>query len=264
MVEARTGDETTRPRVILLGASNVTRGFSIVLETARLIHAAPIDLCAAIGHGRSYGIDSRFLGRTLPGIVQCGLWDALEQRSPAPTCALVTDIGNDVMYGVKPEQIAAWVEVCLDRLLQMNARIVITAPPIDGIRAVRAWQYAIVRTALFPTRRLSMKQAVGRAEELARLVHELARTRELPLIEPEPAWYGFDPIHIRGRFWPDAWMSMLSRWIDDAPSARARRSLRRWLRLRLMRQHRWKLVGKSMRTAQPAGRLPDGTTISLY
>ena len=56
-----------------------------------------------------------FLWRELPGIVECGLWDALAQRPPAPTVALLTDIGNDLLYDVPVPQIVSWVETCLDR-----------------------------------------------------------------------------------------------------------------------------------------------------
>jgi GTP cyclohydrolase II len=33
---------------------------------------------AALGHGRSYGTDSSFLFRRLPGILQSGIWQQLE------------------------------------------------------------------------------------------------------------------------------------------------------------------------------------------
>jgi len=92
MVESKA--EVPARRVVLLGASNLTRGISTAVETARLQWGRPLDVMAALGHGRSYGLASRLLCRTLPSIVECGLWPALAARPPAPTAALVTDVGN--------------------------------------------------------------------------------------------------------------------------------------------------------------------------
>ncbi len=94
-------------RAVLLGASNLTRGISTVVETAQIVCQRPLEILAAAGLGRSYGIDSRVLGRTLPGIVHCGLWNTLSQKRPIPTYALITDIGNDILYSVEVSQIAA-------------------------------------------------------------------------------------------------------------------------------------------------------------
>src|SRR5262249_38307569 len=102
-------------RVILLGASNLTRGISTVVETEPCIWGRPLDILAAFGHGRSYGSRRWLLGRELPGIVECGLWQALEKSPPAPTAALITDIGNDVLYEEPVDTIVSWVEWCLDQ-----------------------------------------------------------------------------------------------------------------------------------------------------
>ena len=79
-------------RIILLGASNLTRGLSIVIETARLLFATrdrpeqtsrgPLGVFAALGHGRAYGLPSRVLVRSLPSILDCGLWRAIENQQP--------------------------------------------------------------------------------------------------------------------------------------------------------------------------------------
>ncbi len=96
--------QTTRPCVVLLGASNLTRGISTVVGMARGIVGEPSEFLIAMGHGRSYGQRSSVLGRSLPGITQCGLWEAL-RHARGPTSALITDIGNDVIYGVPVETI---------------------------------------------------------------------------------------------------------------------------------------------------------------
>ena len=104
-------------RVVLLGASNLTMGLGRVYRTLRTLWPEPLDLLVATGHGRSYGFTSYVFSRTLPGIAACGLWHDLAQRVPLPTVALVTDIGNDIVYGSDVSAIAGWVEQCLARSL---------------------------------------------------------------------------------------------------------------------------------------------------
>ena len=99
------------PRVILLGASNLARGISTIVGTAQSRLGSPLEFFIAMGHGRSYGRASRVLGRTLPGIDECGLWDALGDAVSTQTYALITDIGNDIIYGYDVEMIAAWIEI---------------------------------------------------------------------------------------------------------------------------------------------------------
>ena len=85
--------QSSPTRVVLLGASNLTRDFRAVLEIARRrLGSGPLQVLAAAGYGRCYGVKSRFVLRDLPPILDCGLWSALRQTSHAPTYALLTDI----------------------------------------------------------------------------------------------------------------------------------------------------------------------------
>ena len=86
---------TAPRRVVALGASNLTRGFPILVSAARASAGPDVEVFAALGLGRSYGMESRVLARTLPGILDSGLWAALAGLPPLPTRAVVTDVGND-------------------------------------------------------------------------------------------------------------------------------------------------------------------------
>src|SRR2546423_15371382 len=104
---------TSMRRVILLGASNLTRSFPTVVATVRQTWYEPVEIMAAMGHGRSYGQDSSVLGRKISGIFPCALWRDLQNRPPLPTAALVTDIGNGILYGISTDRLLDWVERCL-------------------------------------------------------------------------------------------------------------------------------------------------------
>src|SRR3974377_1647031 len=103
-------------RLEALGAGNLTRGFWSVVSVSRAAWGPEIQVLAALGRGRSYGAPSRLVVRRLPGILDSGLWRTLETLPKLPTRAVVTDVGNDIVYGFSAEQTLAWVEEALDRL----------------------------------------------------------------------------------------------------------------------------------------------------
>jgi hypothetical protein len=257
-------------RVVLLGASNLTRAIATVLRIARAAGDGPLDAWAALGHGRSYGQRSVVLGRALPGIVECGLWDALNGAPSLPTTALVTDVGNDILYGTPVDRIAGWVEVCLDRLAAAHARPVLTALPLANLNTLTERRFRFFRSVLFPLSRLTLAEATDRARSLDARLRDMALARGLRLIEPRATWYGIDPIHIRMRHWPTAWGEILSAMSAQAcpsvsdPTPRAVSALAHWLRLRLLAPDRRWLLGIEQHRAQPALRLGDGSTVSIY
>lgn len=264
-VNAAPEGATPSRRVVLLGASNLARGSSTVLETACRVWGRPLEVMAALGHGRSYGIETTVLGRRLAGIAGCGLWRALASRPPLATAALVTDVGNDLLYDVPPDRIAGWVRDCLDRLAEAGAATVLTALPLFNLAALSPLKFHLLRRVMYPRSRVDYPTIVERAKELDARLRDLAARRGARLVEQRPDWYGFDPLHTRWRVWPHAWREVLSPWRagDEAPPPAGASALR-WLYLRrLAPEQRW-ILGFEQRRAQPAGRLADGTTVWLF
>jgi len=251
-------------RVVLLGASNLVRGLPLVLDRARDAWGSPVDFLAAIGHGRSYGAESNVFGRVLPGILQCELWEALDQRRPGPTAGLVTDIGNDIVYGVSAREIADWVSTCLERLHPRCQRLVLTELPLASLERLGASRFVFLRTLLFPWSRISLAQALETARQLNRHVLELAAAFRAELIKPSPHWYGFDPIHIRGQQQREAWQRIFSAMRDGEFPPLAPHSFAGRIQLLVQRPLRRRLFGIEQRRAQPTLRLRDGSWLSLY
>jgi hypothetical protein len=250
--------------VVLLGASNLAIHLSTIIETARLVHGQPVDAMIVAGHGRSYGTTTSVLGRVLPGILQCGLWSDLERRPAGSTTALVTDIGNDILYGQPVEQIAAWVEECLARLSRVTSALAITELPLQTTHALSDRGFLLFRSLFYPRCLLTREEARSRSLLLNERVVELAAKYGASIVKPSAAWYGLDPIHIRRTRAARAWREILGPWSPESEAALARLSLVRWIAVRRMRPQERQLWGRVQRCAQPAGRLSDGTTISLY
>jgi hypothetical protein len=252
-------------RAIFLGASNLTRGLPAFVDAARLVLDAPIDVLAAAGHGRSYGTSSSVLGRRLCGITESGLWQDLAAKAPLPLYALITDIGNDIVYGVPVERILDWVSCCFDRLERREARIIATELPLATIRGLGPRRFALMRRALFPSCGLSLSEAKERSEEVNDAVVHLAQSRGICLVPQDPHWFGLDPIHIRRRLIPFAAVRMLSRWREESRQLDPPRpSFLQRAYFATRAPYERQLLGIDRRRSQPCGFLRDGTLVSLY
>lgn len=251
-------------RVVLLGASNVIRSVATVVETARCAWGGPLDVLAACGHGRSYGQASLVLVRSLPGIVECGLWDDLAARPNVPTAALLTDVGNDLLYGASPERIAGWVETCLARLAPRCERIVVTELPLESTSRLGKLRYLAIRSVLFPQSKLDYSSAVAKTAELNDRVVEAARRFGASVVRPRLQWYGWDPIHVSRASASRAWREILAAWCVEETLIAPRASLRQWLRLRFLHPQQMRFFGRERHCPQPARTLRDGSWISFY
>ncbi len=220
---------------------------------------------AAFGRGRSYGLPSRVLVRELSGIVQCGLWDAVGRRERLPTAALVTDIGNDLIYGRSVDEIARWVDTCLARLNALEARTVVTGLPIDNLASLPAWQFRLAGKFFFPGRPIDLTTLAERARELDRRVAELAARHGARWVAQRRAWFWIDPIHISYRHMARAWREVLGAWLDAPPAAPpARAAIGRALYLTSVFPSAASfLAASSARRSRPAGSR-DGSSLWFY
>jgi len=245
-------------RVVALGASNLTRGFQTVLSTARGAWGPDVQIVAALGHGRSYGADSRFVVRRLPGILQSGLWPLLDSMPTVPTRALITDVGNDILYGFPAERVLEWVDQALTRLAQVSDDLVVTGLPMDSIRRLSPRRFRIVRSVLVPSSSQTYDDVRTAAERVDAGLAALAATHRARFVTLEPSWYGVDPIHIKPSLWRPAWQRILGVTHPVEPSRLEA------LRLYLMRPDIQWLCGVEQRASQTGRRLRRGGRVWLY
>ena len=225
----------------------------------------PLSILAAMGCGRSYGKESRFLEKKISGIFQCGIWEALEKKKEIPTTAFVTDIGNDLAYEVPVERVAEWVEQCVSRLQALGAQVVISDLPLDALRTLGAGRYRFFRALLFPDCRLDWPEMLCRAESLSGRLRDLAAWRKTPLFQGKNDWYGWDPIHPRRGALEFLWRGLFACVCPPSTLAAVdNKSLALSLYLRGLRPQKWSAFSFSRCAEQPHGRLVDGSEIALF
>ncbi|QDU87864.1 hypothetical protein Pla175_12310 [Pirellulimonas nuda] len=250
-------------RLVVLAASNGEIGLPAIARAARGAFAGRFELLAAVGHGRSYGVPAGFLGAKRPGISRCPLWEDLAAAPPAPTHAILTDIGNDLLYGTAPDVVLGWVEACLDRLQAVDARVVVTGLPLKNLPTLGYARYRFFRTLFVPKCRLSLDALAARAVEVDDALSGVCDARGVRKIDPPRAWYALDPIHFRrdalGRVW--------ARLLASATRARVRSKTSALMlreRARLRGFHARPNAPRTLPGARREVALGDGSIVALY
>ncbi|WP_437206793.1 hypothetical protein [Planctomicrobium sp. SH664] len=252
-------------RVILLGASNLTINFPLIVHSLAQSLPGPLEIFAAHGHGRSFCQWSYVLNRGLPSIVDSSLWDDLAGRPPAlHNLALITDVGNDLLYGHDPASILQQVETCMQRIRACSSQLLCVRLPLQRLMRLSNFGFRIARSILFPRARRTWNELRAMAFELDEQFAELAVAYDAPSISPPLHWYGADPIHIRRGARGSAWNTILNQWsagpeVNVSPPANGTAG-EIWFQRPALRT----LFGKETRTSQPSGELIDGTRIWLY
>jgi hypothetical protein len=181
------------------------------------------------------------------------------------TAALVTDVGNDLVYGVPLDQILEWVARCLDRLADAGASTIVTELPLANFENLSVARFRFFQRIFFPRSALTLADAQSLAVSLNERLLNLCQERKIPTISAEKSWYGLDPIHLKRRSQRHAWPKLLAAWRAAQEPVMLRRGSV-WLSayLQFLAPLEQSLFGFRRRTPQPCGRLADGTTISLY
>lgn len=256
-----------RSVVVVLGASNVSRGLARLVATVRARAGAPVDLFVAAGHGRAYGVNSRVWMRRLPSILGCRLWESLAvnaAHAEAPPVAVVTDVGNELLYGLGVAQVAGAVREAVRRLADRGVAIAITGLPLDSIASLGPARYRALRTLFVPGCRLPLPMLVEAAQWLDEELRAIAADHAATFIEQPGAWYGLDAIHVRRRCIDQLWDQVADAWNWPTTARPARASVREWAAVGCRAAETRSIARVMLHTRQPAWRSRDGLRLWLY
>ena len=238
-------------RVVVLGASNVSRGLARLAAVLRRRAPEPTDLFVAAGHGRGYGVSTRVGPRRLPAILASGLWRALDRERVERPLALVTDVGNELLYGLGVTAVAGMVQESVRRLVDRGARLVITGLPLAAIDGVGAVRYRLMRTVYVP----GCPLALGELQEAARWLDDelqaIAADTGAAFLEQPADWYGFDALHVKRSRLDDLWARVGDALGLPGASGGARATFRDWAALGSRAAEVRSLAGRTRLTRQP-------------
>lgn len=254
-----------KDRVIFLGASNLSRSFSKAVSIARSALRAPLSIHAAMGRGRSYSLDSGFLGKKFSNFFSCGIWESLAHEEAIRTTAFVTDVGNDLAYEAPVEAVLESVTTCVERLQTLHAQVVITALPITALERLSQVRFLVLRGLFYPKCRLGLVDFVDRAQQVNEGLVDLAKSQKISIFTVPIAWYGFDPIHFRSHYLSQYWRDLfaLSGHADSVATGSKNSLALDWY-LRCLTALNKPPTGSNESDSHQRVQFFDGTQIALY
>ena len=218
----------SRRVVVVLGASNVSRGLPRLAATARARAAGPLDLFVAAGHGRGYGVSTRVWQRRLPSILASGLWRALERERADQPLAVITDVGNELLYGLGVTAVASAVREAAKRLADRGARLTITGLPLAGIAGVGPVRYRLLRALYVPGCLLGLAELKEATRWLDEELQAIAADMGAAFLEQPAEWYGVDALHVRRPHLDALWHLVCDAWKLPAATTWPRATLTDW------------------------------------
>ena len=221
----------SRRVIVVLGASNVSRGLARLVAAVRPRAEPPVDLFLAAGHGRGYGVSSRVGLRRLPSILASGLWRALDRVQAAQPLALLTDVGNELLYGLGVAAVAGGVREAARRLADRGAALAITGLPLASIARVGRVRYRLLRTLYVPGCLLSLGDIQDASRWLDDELRAIAADTGAMFLEQPADWYGLDALHVKRSRLDELWASVGDAWGLPSAMGRPRASLREWAAL---------------------------------
>ncbi len=183
--------------LVLLGASNLSRGcFALARHMKACLHPRKVDVVIACGPGRAYCTSGGLLNVVYPPIHSSDIFETAHKKSESGyhVVALVTDVGNDIMYDVPPEQVIETIQQIFTRLQSMNAEIFYTTLPAIFEKGVHPFIFYMLRSLLFPHSRVSYNEATAGIIKVNQFLREFA-SRHCHLIPDMDRYLGFDEIH---------------------------------------------------------------------
>ena len=247
--------------VVCIGASNLVRGVPAVAALSRNRFGKNTEIYSVSGHGRSYLGRSSFFFRTLPGILDSGLWEKLSGKK-GHIKSIVTDIGNDIMYGYSEDEILNGAVSAVERLRKLTSDITVTGLPVHNLDSLNEMKFRLFKNIFFPQAEITLADAMNSMKYISESLKNICAQKNLRFVPLEKEWYGFDPIHFRIRRWKDAWGKIFS----DDPDNRslADFSVLEFISLYAKMPEEMELFGKKRNAAQTGIRLKKGGILYLY
>ena len=196
--------------LILLGASNLTLGCAPLIQfLEHHLAPRPVHVVAAHGPGRAYHAYGGFLNAVYPPLNGGNWYPAAREyaREGGPVLALVTDIGNDILYGVSSEDIQESVGEVLDCLHELKAHTLLTCLPSYFENPVSPLAFYLIRTLLFPKSRTTPEEALTSVRSLNAFV-QARESQRIRVMGPLEEMRGCDKVHYSPLRAHEAWTRM--------------------------------------------------------
>ena len=182
---------------VLLGASNLARGYSaLTRHISKNISAG--EFLNALGPGRGYCVRGGLLNFTYSPIGECGVMKSAKVyvEHGFRMAVLLTDIGNDIMYGVPESTLIESLDTLIEKSLKMNAEVFMTSIHVDVSKDMGKTSFKLLKSIFYPNSPVTFDQADSAVKKLNHyLVEKSLQNERVHLVNGLGAFCGLDKIH---------------------------------------------------------------------
>ena len=197
LTDSNPGQKQNPVLFILLGASNLARSFyGLKGCIKRCLFPRSVNFIHAMGPGRGYISRGGIFNVTYTPIINCGVLETIRYtRKPNQrVIALITDIGNDIMYGVPSEKIIRGIKYIVDTLSEFETDILITSISVDLKNEISEFYFHILRQIFFPKSEAKYSQTLEAIDAINKYIHKSSNARTT-VISDMNQFCGLDKIH---------------------------------------------------------------------
>ncbi len=134
-----------------MGASNLARGYSMFTRhISNCFGNNNTEFLNALGPGRGFCARGGMFNFTYPPIQDCRILEAAKKKSCDNRAVLITDIGNDLMYGVSADTLIESLDSLINRALQWDAEIFLTSIHVNLKKDVSQTTFLILKSFFYP------------------------------------------------------------------------------------------------------------------
>ena len=182
---------------VFMGASNLARGYGALTHClVRSLAPASVEFLHAMGPGRGYCAEGGIFNVTYPAIVSSGILESAREHAEKArlVLALITDIGNDIMYGVPVDEITACLDTLLQELNALDAEVFVHPIPLDFSEDVSKRQFHILKSIFYPHSAIDYEKAKAAVTTVNDFLRAKAGGR-IHLLPSAKDFCGVDKIH---------------------------------------------------------------------
>ena len=184
---------------LLMGASNLARGYSMLTQhLSECLEKNKTEFLNALGPGRGFCARGGIFNITYSPIKDCRIIESAEKKSKEAlhTVALITDIGNDLMYGVSADTLIESLDLMIDEILKWDAEIFLTPIHINPKKDISPTIFFVLRLLLYPSSKVNYEELDLFVLKINDYLEEKVRRNEkMHLITGLEAFTGLDRIH---------------------------------------------------------------------
>ena len=182
---------------LLMGASNLARGYSMLTRhISSCFGKDKTEFLNALGPGRGFCARGGMFNFTYPPIQDCRILEVAEKKPCDTRAVLITDIGNDLMYGVSADTLIESLDQLIDRALHWDAEIFLTSIHVNLKKDVSQTTFFILKSFFYPGSSITYEETDLFIIKVNSYLEEKAGQNErVHLISGMESFAGADKIH---------------------------------------------------------------------